>query len=173
ITAHLVRSYDRKMKALAEVDHLTGVGNRTSYEREVARWSTQEKLSHGFGIGVFDLNNLKKINDAQGHQAGDAYLRMFSAKLRKAFGPHPLFRIGGDEFALIFQDTTQEEVMEIWNTLLQEFAGKEAGEEVAISSAFGCAFWDSDTLTTVDKIFKAADDRMYTNKDASSKKRGH
>ncbi|MEG2458319.1 MAG: diguanylate cyclase [Raoultibacter sp.] len=173
ITAHLVRSYDRKMKALAEADQLTGVGNRTSYEREVARWSTQENLSHGFGIGVFDLNNLKKINDAQGHQAGDAYLQMFSAKLRAAFDPHPLFRIGGDEFALIFHDTTQEEVMEIWKTLLQGFAGKQDGEEVAISSAFGCAFWDSDTLTTVDKIFKAADDRMYANKDATSRKRGH
>ncbi|MEG2212989.1 MAG: diguanylate cyclase, partial [Clostridiales bacterium] len=98
------------------------------------------------------MNHLKITNDLYGHQAGDAYLRKFSAILCNTFAHCPVFRIGGDEFAIIFEDLSEEAVLQCWQKLTQEFAEQHKNNGLLISAAFGYAFWQEGTLDTVEKI---------------------
>lgn len=165
ITTGIVKKYSIKMVELAETDMLTGIKNRAAYEYELTRAaSIPEKLSH-FGIGVFDLNKLKTVNDTYGHQAGDEYIKKFAKMLCEYFGKSQVFRIGGDEFAVIFRDLAESDVYGCWEKLKDRMNSEHSSEKFPISAAFGCAFWDEESLCTIEKIFKAADDNMYMDKE--------
>ena len=55
-------------------------------------------------MGVFDCDNLKQINDQNGHDKGDIYIRAASQLICRVFAHSPVFRIGGDEFAVVLQN---------------------------------------------------------------------
>lgn len=162
--AYALKKYDRRLVALAEADQLTGIRNRMCYELELSQYAVRLGSYQSFGIGIFDLNNLKGVNDQYGHQAGDAFIKTFSSLLCATFDHCPVFRIGGDEFAVIFANIDRDEVQRRWAELSQKCEQSSEGDGPAVSAAFGCAFRDADTLNTVEKIFKAADDNMYQNK---------
>ncbi|MEG1773991.1 MAG: diguanylate cyclase, partial [Oscillospiraceae bacterium] len=164
ITTGVIKSYNHRLLNLAEVDQLTGIRNRTSYEREISDAASRLGSSKNFGIGIFDLNNLKTTNDRCGHQAGDEYLQIFAAMLCKSFDPCPVFRIGGDEFAIIFENVSEEAVLKKWGDFSRDVEERKSRGGLLISAAFGYAFWEAETLSTMDQIFKAADDHMYLNK---------
>ena len=90
-------------------DPLTGIGNRRSFEldleREVAR---ARRHRRPLTLGLIDLDGLKEVNDAQGHEAGDDALRaMASALGSTARQEDGAYRIGGDEFALLLVDAAR------------------------------------------------------------------
>lgn len=165
ITSDIIRKYNRNLLLLAERDQLTGVRNRTSYEREILGYGAKLERYRQFGIGVFDLNNLKVTNDLYGHQAGDTYLKTFSRLLCDAFDHCPVFRIGGDEFAVIFLNLSEEEVWNIWNGLLSKIERQTQTGGSPISASFGCSFYDPRAPRTVEALFKDADDKMYLCKE--------
>ncbi len=87
----------------AAVDALTGLGNRRAFDLAVAREESR-CARHGLEAVVFvlDLDRLKHVNDTQGHGAGDRYLRSAAAALNLGVrGGDTVFRIGGDEFAVL------------------------------------------------------------------------
>ncbi len=164
VIVYVLKKYDRRLVAFAEADQLTGVRNRTSYERELFQCAARLDTYRSFGIGIFDLNDLKTINDRYGHQTGDEYIRMFATALCAIFDHCPVFRIGGDEFAVIFADMDRDEVERRIAELVLR-CERSAGQGMPpVSAAFGCAFRENGTLHTVEEIFKAADDDMYCNK---------
>ena len=169
VTTGMVKKYSIKMAQLAETDRLTGIRNRASYEYELTKVPELLGTSCNFGIGVFDLNKLKAVNDTYGHQAGDEYIKKFAKMLGENFETSQVFRIGGDEFAVIFRDLTEAEVYGRWEKLRDEMKSTPVTENFVISAAFGCAFWDGQNLDTVEKIFKAADDNMYLDKEKRKK----
>lgn len=84
-------------------DGLTGLGNHRSFQDELAR---QVDLFHRRGVAfvllLVDVDNLKAVNDSEGHAAGDAMLVNLAVTMREMFrGSDRLFRVGGDEFAVI------------------------------------------------------------------------
>ena len=89
----------------AYIDGLTGVKNKHAYVEATDR--LDERIRSGelkeFAMIVFDLNNLKQINDTMGHETGDRYLRDASHLICRTFVHSPVFRIGGDEFAAILE----------------------------------------------------------------------
>jgi len=92
-----------RSEAMANTDALTGVLNRRGWdwicEREEQR---SRDLGAPLAVMVFDLDDLKRVNDSSGHAAGDALLRMTAAALRATLGENAaLARTGGDEFALL------------------------------------------------------------------------
>jgi diguanylate cyclase (GGDEF)-like protein len=93
----------------ANVDELTGLLNRASFNRALAGLSCDEPGS--WAIMVLDLDNLKVTNDTFGHHVGDDLLREVSSRLAAASAPAKAFRIGGDEFAIIWE--TPEELRDI------------------------------------------------------------
>lgn len=94
----------------AELDALTCLKNRRSFEADIHKIPKGELPR--YSVAMFDLNNLKLMNDTYGHAAGDCYIINGSEIIRDVFGDSgEIYRIGGDEFCLI-SDTLSEEVFE-------------------------------------------------------------
>jgi diguanylate cyclase (GGDEF)-like protein len=100
-----LHSLVREWQAAAERDELTGLPNRRAFERELAL--QQSLLRSGARtdslLAIVDVNGLKVLNDNQGHLQGDALLRHVGTQLPLQLrrGQDQVFRIGGDEFAVI------------------------------------------------------------------------
>ena len=88
---------------LAYRDGLTGVGNRTAFQERLVELEKEKKQLPGIAIIMFDVNDLKRINDNQGHQKGDQLLVCSAEIIRTAAESVKgiCYRIGGDEFACI------------------------------------------------------------------------
>lgn len=98
---------------LATRDPLTSLPNRRTvmeqFEREVARSDRQSSGPKALGISVLDIDHFKRINDTYGHQAGDEILRKVSQTIEAAIRKGDYIgRIGGEEFLIIFPETTPE-----------------------------------------------------------------
>lgn len=169
ITTSILSKYHASLMGLAQKDSLTRLRNRTSYEQEMVIYGARLSDYEYFSIGVFDLNNLKNINDTLGHQIGDEYLKNFASLLLETFSHCPLFRIGGDEFTVVFLNMTEEEIKEKWDLLQLSVDQYNENKLLPCSFAFGYAF-RSHTLNNISKIFHEADRRMYRNKQETKDK---
>ncbi|WP_232493054.1 putative bifunctional diguanylate cyclase/phosphodiesterase [Novosphingobium kaempferiae] len=94
----------------ANTDVMTGMGNRAAFDGALAELDC--KVPGGWALCLVDLDNLKVVNDTFGHQAGDHVLRHVAERLFRAAGSDRVFRIGGDEFALIITQTATLRNME-------------------------------------------------------------
>ena len=150
---------------MARKDILTGTRNKTAfveYKKELQK-DIDEKVTDSFGIIVCDINDLKFINDTQGHNAGDEYIKAACRLICRTFAHSPVFRIGGDEFVIILrkQDYSDRE------NLLSAFR-KQIEDNLRIGSgpvvASGLAEYQQDSGNTVEDVFKLADGRMYEEK---------
>ena len=151
-------------------DPLTGFHNR-NYFSHVAESLHADNTPQA--IVVVDLNNLKHVNDAYGHAAGDAMLVLFAAAVRAALPDGNIFRIGGDEFVFIFDNMTEAQVLVALDALKAHCAktGHTVHGNVTIhpSAATGYALRKS-SADSFDACIAAADARMYEAK-ARMKKR--
>ena len=151
-------------QAQANIDALTGVRNRHSFlEAETA---IDRQIAEGrpspFAIAILDINDLKKVNDTVGHQAGDQYLKDAANIICSIFDQSFVFRIGGDEFAVIAQ---REEYMSIKDKAMElERHNLEALRTGGIVIACGISIFKDDTC--VAQVFERADHFMYENKNA-------
>ena len=156
-------------QALANIDALTGVQNKHAYLETEARMDRQiaERRQPPFAVVFFDVNDLKKINDTAGHQAGDQYLRDASRIIRDVFRDSPVFRVGGDEFAVIAQDgdCARVEALTEEMRLRNETALRDCG----IVIACGMARFENDACVAT--VFERADHAMYENKNSLKSKK--
>ncbi len=139
----------------ARRDFLTGLLNRRGLFRasQALQWG-----STPFVVYLFDLDNLKQINDTMGHIQGDRFLRDFSTILRScAKGADILARYGGDEFILIGQSPSEEIALQKGREICQALQAKKA----AACSA-GIAFWYMDE--PLEKVIEKADKALYRAK---------
>ena len=148
----------------ADEDALTGVKNKNAYVEFEAdlnrRIEAGEKVE--FAVGVFDVNNLKQINDTYGHQTGDIYLKEACDTISSIFRHSPVFRIGGDEFAVICQGEDFR-VLDSLMAKLQEVNERNARAKSIVVAA-GMATYHGER--TVAEVFERADVRMYGNKNS-------
>ena len=146
----------------ARIDALTGVKNKYAYEDIENRLNRQ--IAEGdpvrFAVVVFDLNGLKEINDTRGHQAGDRFLKTACQTICRVFQHSPVFRIGGDEFAVISQGQDYDHILELMNRMRENNAESESSGGAII--ACGMARYHDDE--SVSAVFDRADERMYENK---------
>ena len=139
---------------LSTSDTLTGLKNRRSMLRRMG-----ELGSGSFGLINLDLNGLKRVNDDQGHDAGDRLLIMAAEALTKFFYYNDAFRTGGDEFIVLISGIPQE----VFQRKVAKF--REAMEKNReVSFAIGTC-WSDGTLD-VNTAFRMADDAMYADKKA-------
>ena len=99
------------MHELAHMDALTGLRNRLAYDKEIA--ALDEDLKNGmqaFGIAMVDLNFLKVINDNYGHDCGNEAIKLLSSTICNVFVHSPVFRIGGDEFAIVLRNNDYDNI---------------------------------------------------------------
>ena len=164
------------MQALAVKDSLTGVRNKTAYDYEVT--ILEKDLSDGFnefGLAMIDLNFLKRTNDTYGHEKGNISIRRLCMLVCEIFEHSPVFRIGGDEFIVILKFRDYRNV----DRLIEDFNARlEAAQKddtlkpwEQISAAIGYAKFDKTVDSTVDDVFKKADQAMYERKEAMKARR--
>ena len=153
-------------RELARRDELTGVRNATAYH-ELEK-SVQENIDNcldylTFALIVCDANNLKQINDTEGHVAGDEYIKSCAKLLCEIFDHSPVFRVGGDEFVVFLRSddfTNRVELMkELRNRVLENVR---TGSRPILAS--GMADFDPENDCLVSDIFDRADKEMYENK---------
>lgn len=95
----------RRIFKMSHTDTLTGAGNSSSYIERITEIG--DKINEGtaiFSVMVFDVNNLKHVNDTQGHAAGDHLIRNGYQLLTEEFPRSEIYRIGGDEFVIIMEN---------------------------------------------------------------------
>ncbi len=146
----------------ANVDPLTGVKNRHAYLMAEERLNVQIEDGHDpeFAIAILDVNDLKIVNDNEGHNAGDQYLRDACKIICDTFKHSPVFRIGGDEFAVIAQGNDYGCIDELIGRM--EDHNAEAVKNGGIVIACGMSKRDGDD--SVAPVFERADHKMYDNK---------
>ncbi|MBQ8982666.1 MAG: GGDEF domain-containing protein [Lachnospiraceae bacterium] len=160
----------------ANIDILTGLGNKRAYQAAVKQLSDKSKdNANDYVVAVFDLNGLKNINDNYGHECGDMALVDVGKCLKKVFGNDCLYRFGGDEFIALEANCTLEEMKQKFNLLdweLNEINQKEHPYVVPLSVSKGAAAYISDTDTCFEDVFNRADQMMYEDKRAYYEKHG-
>lgn len=156
------------MKNLAYVDSLTNVKNKHAYDDTVEY--INEKIRNGtaeFAVIMCDLNYLKHINDNLGHIAGDEAIQKTASILCKAFPLSTVFRIGGDEFAVIptgLDYARIDEKLDALKTMIDSQRNISDNYLERISLAFGCAVFERGKDTTYQEVFERADKIMYEEK---------
>jgi diguanylate cyclase (GGDEF)-like protein len=163
-----VRQEERYIQSLAQaqieahLDPLTGVKNRHAYLDAEERMNRQLMGGYvqDFAIVIFDVNDLKKVNDVEGHQAGDRFLQDACRIICGVFDHSPVFRIGGDEFAVIAQGGDYARIDELMAKMDEnnENAIKNGGIVIA------CGMAKREGESTVAPVFVRADQQMYDNK---------
>lgn len=150
-------------KDMANTDMLTGLKNRNAFEVELNNIAGIKEKRHIALVSV-DLDKLKQVNDTWGHSAGDDYIKKGSMILEQCLPPNGLlYRVGGDEFAVLFPDIEEEELkcfMDYLKKQKEDF--KEYSGKVSLSA--GCAFFDAELDQTLEDTFKRADANMYGRK---------
>ena len=154
----------------AYVDALTGVRNKGAFANYLDEM--QKKLDEGaedteFAIGVFDCDDLKTVNDRYGHDKGDIYLKTASRMICKVFQHSPVFRIGGDEFAVILRNDDYRYREELVAAFEKASAATRAETDKAweqVSVTIGIAEYDTAQDHSVIDTMRRADKVMYINK---------
>lgn len=161
------------INSLAYLDSMTGAKNKRAFIDErndlnkkiAASKEKGEKLE--FGVIVFDVNNLKFLNDNFGHKAGDALIKNACTLITETFAESPVFRIGGDEFVSVLKGKDFENCTELLTKFRSEMDylkenKSEPSEQVSIAS--GVALYDSEKDEEFQSVFERADEEMYKTK---------
>lgn len=165
--AEIMKQHATHMTELANQDALTGIRNKTAYDRTIRKMEYELDIGSltEFGIVMIDLNYLKKINDNYGHEQGNLAIKNLCHIVCSVFVHSPVFRIGGDEFVVILRNSDYEAAY----SLIAEFKHKlfvmEKDETLQpwekVSAAIGFAAYDNKLDKNVVEVFNRADKNMY------------
>lgn len=159
-----------KMIHRFSTDNLTKVGSRSAYTDVTMELDEeiQKNRNVRFSVVVFDINGLKRVNDEQGHSAGDQLIIDAAETIKKYFPKTELYRIGGDEFVILSKRRKRAVVAHSYELFQREMRkrteayDKESGI-VIISS--GMAVYQLKQDHCYEDTFKRADYQMYQEKE--------
>lgn len=151
----------------ASVDPLTGVANRRAYDERIAvemeRWKRRKEP---LVVAILDVDHFKQVNDNYGHPVGDKVLKTISQLLNKKIRESDFFgRIGGEEFAIIFSDSSLDNALVRLDKIRQsvgncKFGSK--GQRVVITMSAGCA--EVKPSDSSESIYERADEALLAAK---------
>ena len=166
-----IQEYTSYINALAYRDSLTGIKNSTAYTEAIDELNKTIRTGNPqFGVLVADINNLKETNDRYGHDIGNELIVHTSKVLVDTFKTSAVFRIGGDEFAVLLQGEDYKQ----YRTLLEKLDDAYAHDfvsvcnnQVPVAVARGVALFDPNIDTVYEDVFSKADHAMYMHKEQS------
>ena len=158
----------RLLRELAETDGLTGVANRSSFQRMLDdSLALSGRNSEPLVLVLLDLDHFKAVNDRWGHEAGDRALQHVCAcidsRLRKT---DLLARLGGEEFAILLRCTANVEARPLVEELRAQIEAHPLNyneQQIPLSATFGLAEWPLDGADA-DQLYRCADQRLYQGK---------
>jgi diguanylate cyclase (GGDEF)-like protein len=162
----VIVSTEHKAEELGELaikDSLTGVKNKTAYDRMIR--DLEELRERDYGVVMIDLNYLKRINDNYGHDKGDMAITKLCRIICEIFAHSPVFRTGGDEFVVIVRGHDYDHIDELGKKFYETIEMNQTGNpEEKISAALGYALFEVGRDHTYKDVFKRADKAMYEAK---------
>jgi len=156
-------AYNKAMD-IANKDALTSVKNKRAYVQAEVELDSQieKKVQPPFAVVVCDINGLKQVNDIQGHKAGDEFIKDSCSIICNIFSHSPVFRIGGDEFAVLLKGRDYENRREL---IVQLGDAQEDKRVKGIKPiAVGLSDFNPDKDMRVQDVFERADSLMYDDK---------
>ena len=154
---------NRVLQSKVYKDEATGLPNKNKCEELL---SDPEIPGEDVGVCSFDLNDLRRINNSMGHEAGDAYIRAFAQQLRLAMPQqHFVGRAGGDEFLAVTHGLDKAGMSQCLDGVRRHMAEYNQNHpDMPISYAVGAALAREEGPCTMRELFNAADKNMYINK---------
>lgn len=169
LISHL-KVYISNLNDLAYADALTSLRNKGAFDIYMQNIQTSidnKEEETALAICIFDCNNLKQINDNYGHDKGDLYLQCTAELICNVYEHSPVFRIGGDEFAIILTGAdyeNREKLRKLYYRRCDQNNKVKENPWEKVSAAFGMSVYDPDEDMSVNDVFRHADKLMYENK---------
>lgn len=163
-----IRKTEEELSHYASTDVLTGIMNRRMGLKKLDELmeETKEEVLE-FVLCFLDINNLKYVNDTYGHGEGDRYIITLCNLIQKEIGEDDLFfRMGGDEFIIVFRNRDIPQVEEIWGRLTRKFYEVNPDKSVpcTIAASHGLFYYRSGMEMDAEQIIEYADKQMYEEK---------
>ncbi|HXQ89132.1 MAG TPA: diguanylate cyclase [Solirubrobacterales bacterium] len=158
----------RELERQASEDALTGLDNRRRFEKDLAAAMARSRRDRSTGaLLILDIDDFKRVNDSQGHPAGDRLIQEVAGVLRRRTRRSDnLARLGGDEFAVILPRCSREEAQIAAEAIAREVREQGSGEEgEPVTVSVGVAIFGDDPRTSAATVFSEADTAMYAAKD--------
>jgi diguanylate cyclase (GGDEF)-like protein len=156
---------------LAFQDSLTSIANRRAWDQELAkRWDQRSSLAGSICLALFDVDQLKQINDLLGHAEGDSVLRACANALVTSVRDQDFVaRLGGDEFGVLFDSIEPASAHRISDRIRRATSrylatGKTSSDEFPVTTSAGYACAQPDD--SVDSLFRRADEALRESKRA-------
>lgn len=161
---HTVAERTKELAEQASKDGLTGLYNqKTFFEYLNIELSRSQRRANTFTLCYFDLDNFKKANDTFGHKYGDAVLTNVATAIKHSLRKEDIgARYGGDEFCILFAETTAEQAREVCDRLITEFS--KIDPECIVTFSIGLAEFAPESGLDADGLVKQADSAMYASK---------
>jgi len=169
----LILSWSRRermqeLERQATQDALTGLDNRRRFERDLGKAMARSRRDASTGaLLILDIDDFKRVNDSQGHPAGDRLIKEVAEVLRRRTRESDMLaRLGGDEFAVILPRCSREEAQIAAEAIareVREYRSGDGSEPVTVS--VGVAMFGEDPRTSAATVFSEADTAMYAAKD--------
>lgn len=146
----------------ADIDTLTGIRNRHAYHNAEEKLDQliEEQRAVAFAVVILDVNDLKKVNDTQGHQAGDQLIRDACGIICGIFSHSAVFRVGGDEFTVIAQEEDYANI----DTLVKELDDRNLKAAATGGIVIACGMDRYEGDEAVSRVWERADRKMYEDK---------
>ncbi|ORT99740.1 putative sensory box/GGDEF family protein [Anaerovibrio sp. JC8] len=159
----LIQRNKRRMAFLAHHDSLTGLLNRQSFD-EVIDTGGALPATENLVVIAMDLNGLKNVNDALGHEAGDELIKGAADCMTRILSPYgTVYRIGGDEFMSVLY-AEPDQWPDIIQRLKEAFNGWKGEKVDKLSVSVGSVVFNEAENLTMKKMVTMADERMYQDK---------
>lgn len=187
--SEIVEKAEDECAALAKeaiTDNLTGLMNRAALRKkfeEIMQNDEKDQSAEGaesegegtdtdvarrekrYVFVMMDIDRFKPVNDTFGHQKGDELLKMIGMTISENVGSGRPFRYGGDEFCLIFEDTTESTVMNICEKIVLKFRSTVPNKvkKLGVDISYGIASQSGEIIPS--ELVRAADDALYKVKE--------
>lgn len=160
---------NKKLTELSLQDELTGVGNRRSGMLLLEYQMNQsQRYGQEFSVAMVDVDRFKQVNDYYGHPAGDQVLKHLTSCLKAAVRKSDsIFRLGGDEFLMVFPHTGVNDCVHVVEKILTHIKDNPCdfdSTELVISISIGLAEYKIDE--SIDNLLRRADMKLYEAKES-------
>ncbi len=157
-----------RIRYFSEFDSMTGVYNRRAgFEKLTQLYKHISTNSCQISICFLDINGLKEVNDALGHEAGDELIHSVISGIKNNIRKNDFVaRLGGDEFLIIFEGLDEKKSEEIWERIVHEYAlvNENENRRYFISVSHGIETFHCNANEQIDAIVNNADAKMYHEK---------
>ncbi|ODC05125.1 hypothetical protein BFW38_02210 [Terasakiispira papahanaumokuakeensis] len=160
---HNREEVEARLIELATTDKLTGAYNRHKWDEHMRVAINLAQRGTPFCLALLDVDHFKQINDTYGHDLGDQVLQQLVQQLRQQLDqPHTIFRLGGEEFAMVMRQLTLDQAQSKADHLRQQLAIQQQEGIPSYTVSIGVS--DYQPGDSPDTLFKRADEALYEAK---------